>query len=435
MSFLNRRALFFLMVFVVNSILLSSFALASGGDSSGGGNALVCFDDESVPFEIRKNGGNLSSKFIPHIVSVETYDLYAAKKAYGEENLQPFDIVNGFGTTPIKYATFIYKRLQSLVPKMSDEIQKSKNLTPVQQIYMQPFGIFKVDDVEADAPYDVKHCVLATMASHYYDNGSYFLHIDERLFMHPSHRKLSQAVLLLHEFVYMAGRRQGHESSKETRSLVGMMLRQKTGMTARQWVDWVNALGFNGTEKFYGYPGETSFTALLQMFKLADMQQKAFSIVFENPLVISTNQRLAAFKTRCENDNVTSCLLTLERLLSAKVAGGEKLMDLVPELLRINILKIKEIDQEIGNYLKKVMLPKFKKLPYGDEGKRTVLAEIIAKETLSYIINLNANDGNIDTSEGVHRERMLEFAHKIAFGADQVLGLDTNPLEPTLESK
>lgn len=85
-------------------------------------------------------------------------------------------------------------------------------------------GLERIQD-ENDVGYiDSENCVLVTMAAQYDEKNETFLQIDERLFHHPAHSKLSQAILVLHEFVYYSARKVGHDNSRATRALVASII-------------------------------------------------------------------------------------------------------------------------------------------------------------------------------------------------------------------
>jgi hypothetical protein len=397
-----------------------------GADSSGGGNALVCFDDASIPALIRKDGGNLSNRFIPHVVSVETYDLYAARKAYGEANLLPIEDDEEL----LQYVKEVSDQIKVLVPQLAWMIEDSAAAVPENQILNQPFGLVKVDDVEASSPYDSRRCVLATMATHYLDNGSYFLHFDERLFEHKSHSKLSKAVLLLHEFVYMGARRLGQTSSKNARELVGMLIRKKTGLTARQWIELARSLGFTKDGKpFYGYPGALAYRSALKMFDVATKLQVMPYALMEQTKVTVAQQALAIFGVSCAMKNAVGCVQTILKLEEAHAPGVEKLAPLKKELLDFYSKKAKDTCAELVRFYQQIAGPTFAKMPYGTEASRKEVPDLVLSSVAEKILDLIAMEGEINEMDPAKNANYESLADQAARYTDERFNLDVNPLE------
>ena len=77
-----------------------------------------------------------------------------------------------------------------------------------------------------------KNCIISTMAAQVNYQNYYQVHIDERLYLHPTHSRQSQASLILHELIYGFLRKHyKHEDSGVTRNLVRYYISHSESIT------------------------------------------------------------------------------------------------------------------------------------------------------------------------------------------------------------
>lgn len=216
----------------ISQILFLSFADA-GPLTSGGGNAVVCFDSPTIPNAIRdpqstRFGKILDDEVKNHITSIEAYDLYEARMERGLDRGQRPEVIGISESESLRdYSEKIAKRFELFFPEISRTIRFGNKAFVDTNIILRPSGLTLVHD-ENDVGYiDALNCVVATMATQYSVGDKIFLQLDQRLFQHRLHSKLSQAVLFLHESIYYAARvLTKHEDSRNTRILIGAIINQ-----------------------------------------------------------------------------------------------------------------------------------------------------------------------------------------------------------------
>ncbi len=229
---------------LIMSITQAFAGTISGG---GGGNAVVCFDDPAMPARVRGEAqGLLLDEFMPHVTSVEMFDLFEARLERGIDGNEFVPEVERLsaGETFVNYLLRVENMLRYSVPDLHKLYERSKSQLRPHNIVFQPHGVDRIDDAAAVGIIDTHHCVLATMGLHLLDGDFPVLHVDGRLFHHPSHSELSKAIFYLHEIFYMAGRRLGHASSRNTRALMGHLITLNNQLNARQLADEAIQLGF-----------------------------------------------------------------------------------------------------------------------------------------------------------------------------------------------
>lgn len=246
------------------SVLIALPAFASGGEGGssgvgGGGNAVVCFDDARIPLWIR-NGkpleelsgkadqgsgvGELLDEYIPHITSIETYDLYTARLPRGVSRVVPQIVPLFKNESPSDYVQKIISRVESL-PQIARILRDSMKRFQDRNTLFEPHGLSKVNDTAEIGRIDSRNCVLATLAIQYRRNQLHYLHIDDRLFNHPRHSDLSKAVLFLHEYIYRDERDRGLVgSSRNTQELVRLLITQGEGLTVGEAIFLAENAGF-----------------------------------------------------------------------------------------------------------------------------------------------------------------------------------------------
>lgn len=209
-----------------------------GGKESGGGNAVVCFKDSLIPAEIRDpenpHQGELLDKYIGKIVSIEAYDLYEAKLPRGFGSQVSGIVPVRDGEDHYGYFEKLIRRTETAIPALGARLRMQLNRFPRERndlFVMEPFGVAKVDDVNAAGLLDSEHCVLATVIVQRKSGDETRLHIDQRLFLHPLHSELSKGVLFTHEMVYDIYRGLNERDSSNARTLVGYLIMQNDWIT------------------------------------------------------------------------------------------------------------------------------------------------------------------------------------------------------------
>lgn len=192
--------------------------------SAGGGLGVVCFTDVTVPDQIRAAGGDLEDRFIDGIKSIEMLDLYQAREKRGaQDTASPELMPIGDSESPHEYVLRTSKRFENFIPGISWVIDDGIQQFPPNTIFYASEGLSKINDAlfeEKLAP----GCVLATMALQTGLEKQSQLKIDSRLFYHPKNTKLSQAVLLLHEYFYVVARKFGSKDSALVRKIIGYLV-------------------------------------------------------------------------------------------------------------------------------------------------------------------------------------------------------------------
>lgn len=233
---------------VLCSILCVSSAQAEidrtlGEWGSGGGNALVCFKQKTaqvggseVDINIAEKIRNSESKKIPdkyleYIESIEMFDLYEAKKRRGIDSPQPEIIKINDDEKYYDYFDRLAKRYDKRVYRMLFVLETAKTLIPDTRLIFHDFPVEHQNDLGSVA-LPSNNCVVATMAAQVNYNDFYEVHIDERLFNHPTHSKQSKATLILHELLYAVGRKTyDHKDSGATRNLVRYFISYHNSIT------------------------------------------------------------------------------------------------------------------------------------------------------------------------------------------------------------
>ena len=251
------NALGLLAAVLIPAIVTSATSYAAGGANGGGGNAVVCFNDPSVPLEIRdpKNPdrGRILDRQLNSIVSIEAYDLFEAKMPRGL-NSTPADLVqmpDGLGIRD--FSELISKRFDQYVPGVAKVIRQGADHFPDEQIVLRANSLFRIFDENDVGDIDTKNCVIATMAAQYKSGNNYFLYIDSRLFNHPRHSAYSKAVLFLHEALYSTVRYEsekwpGQPNSRKTRNLIRSLITKRPALRANEIADLMRNLGFHSRD-------------------------------------------------------------------------------------------------------------------------------------------------------------------------------------------
>ncbi|MGE3261540.1 MAG: hypothetical protein AB7K68_07160 [Bacteriovoracia bacterium] len=229
----------------------TTFAAEGGSESGGGENSVVCFADPTIPAAIRnpqspRFGQILDAETTGGIItSVEAYDLYEARMPRGLDRMAPSIIGIGANEGVRAYSEKIAQRFAPFIPAAANLIRNGSAVFSDDKIIMRPAGLKRVHD-ENDVGYiDASRCVVATMATQYRTGSEDQLQIDSRLFNHPSHSRLSGAVLFLHELVYHTARlEQEQRDSRATRALVSSLI-NSTPIDSVAFLERMKKLGFS----------------------------------------------------------------------------------------------------------------------------------------------------------------------------------------------
>ncbi len=210
---------------------LSSTAQAGPG-ASGGGNAMVCFDDPSIPTRIRAeklNGnGYIGDQDISHITKVEILDLYEARQPVGSIGSTPSSkklIEAKPGESVDQYTARLLSRFSELAPGLIDTIDRGRQALSVYKQF--PNGLDPIDDVGPGETVNTRDCVRATIIAQYNRSDSDFIGYDPRIFNLPDSifSVTSKALSQIHEWIYWVARTYGRATSSDsTRDLIGAMI-------------------------------------------------------------------------------------------------------------------------------------------------------------------------------------------------------------------
>lgn len=235
------------------ALFFSSLTAYAGGDTSGGGNAVVCFDDPSIPAQIRNTQnpffGELLDSFIPHVTSIEAYDLAQAKLPRGWAKQSPVLFEPLANEAPNDYVERLAQRFEKAIPALAKFLRNGKERFQDANVIAEPHGLTKVNDIGEVGNIDSVNCVVATLAAQYNTGDKFSVHYDSRLFTSDRHSSFSQNVLVSHEYLYSEARLNGQSTSRNTRDLLGLMITLSPNTTVQQLVDAAYDLGFLGSKR------------------------------------------------------------------------------------------------------------------------------------------------------------------------------------------
>ena len=211
------------------------FKQRRGGWSSGGGNVIVCFNKNirnviTNSEDLKDKHASISSEHLNDITSVEMFDLYTSKLPRGLEMEVP-SILPLKDTESIEsYSKKVSKRFRNYFVVPSKVINFGINDIKNHNIRFHRSSVLQHKDMENIGTALDNNCMFTTIAVQRDFNGQSELHIDQRLFNHFTHSRLSKAVLLLHEYVYSFARNKGNQvTSYSTRKLVETMISKYHG--------------------------------------------------------------------------------------------------------------------------------------------------------------------------------------------------------------
>jgi hypothetical protein len=211
---------------VLKGLVLTLFLVPisyAGNESSGGGSGIVCFTSIEAAKEVRENGGVVPDKLISKIGSLQSLDLqiaYMRKDINGKSrNL----FLAKEGQTVSDYLEQLMLRLEQSYPELSQAINVEMGALQ-QNVYFRLNPLYRIHDENDVGTEESDYCTLTNFAIQYTSGRGTIIHIDERLYSHPKHSVSSKALLLLHEYIYSALRKNGVTDSREVRDIISDIL-------------------------------------------------------------------------------------------------------------------------------------------------------------------------------------------------------------------
>jgi hypothetical protein len=318
------------------SLALPYIHAKDGADSSGGGEGIICFDNASIPEEIRKNGGELLDKYVDkdgndHITMIKSADLYEAEEKAGWDSPSLPEIIDveSPNESPLSYTERIAKRFEHYVPYVADMIRAGNRAFPRKAVRHKEHGLKKIDDARNFGLLDDK-CVAVQLAVQVNLSGDYSdLYLDSRLYWHPKHSALSRGVLALHEFVYRKARQLGQTDSHNTRKLVGYLIKKNLDHSVPVLIGHLESLGFTKPgEPALSYRGELVRKVATRLFMYARSSFLMHMSMTIAPLIAKANTALEPLHKTCEPGSTLHALYACQDL----VASVEGLNSLKEEL-------------------------------------------------------------------------------------------------------
>ena len=219
-----------------------------GGWSSGGGNGVVCFTQSSSASRTQRAGGLIQNNDLSKVASIETYDLFEARSPRGMDAIEPTLIDIEAGESSRSYVERIARRLDHTVPDLARIIRQGLERFPEDQIIIHANGLQQQRDMASADEITDSNCVVTTLAAQFTSGSETYLHLDGRLMRHAKQSRLSRAVLLLHEVLYLHARLLGQTDSRSTRHLVASLITRSDSTTVQSLITNAQALGFLSNE-------------------------------------------------------------------------------------------------------------------------------------------------------------------------------------------
>jgi hypothetical protein len=272
-----------------------------GADSSGGGLGVVCLDDTRLVEKIRGGDGLLTDDLIPHLTSIENFDLYEATLLRGLDAPYKQRIIPiKDGESAEQYALRILARLDHAVPALARLIRKTVDeLSAPGATTFEARPLEKMTDAEQVGLIDYAHCMLATMGVNRLDEKGSHLTIDSRLFTDEAPQsEQSKGVFKLHEYIYLTARKLGHTDSRRTRELVNMLITEDAQFTVKQFALKLQEFGFSGKQRFQVYPEEL----------LANMAREIAKVAHNEFVKTLDDADALIAKAKCGEKYITPCV-------------------------------------------------------------------------------------------------------------------------------
>jgi hypothetical protein len=251
-NFLFTFVLSFQLLFLSPTAFSQADLAPRGGASTGGGNAVVCFNNKEIPLRYRDkespNFGSILEEYIPQIVSVEALDLFDAKMGRGFADVKPELLLLKEGESTEEFYDRITNNFQYVHPLTAKILRFVKASLPDETVVkMQKYGVGQVDDSGFEGNLNREYCVIATMATQKKIKNRFRIDFDKRLFLHTTHSKLSQAVMVLHERLYWFERNFLTPETKDSsavRMLVSMLISVDPKVNLKEYSTQFTDLGF-----------------------------------------------------------------------------------------------------------------------------------------------------------------------------------------------
>lgn len=178
---------------------------------------------QSKAKEVRENGGVVPDKLISKIGSLQSLDLQIAymRKDINGNSRKLF--LAKEGQTVSEYLEQLMLRLEQSYPELSQTINLEMGALQ-QNVYFRLNPLYRIHDENDVGTEESDYCTLTNFAIQYTSVRGTIIHIDERLYSHPKHSVSSKAILLLHEYIYSALRKNGVSDSREVRDIISDIL-------------------------------------------------------------------------------------------------------------------------------------------------------------------------------------------------------------------
>jgi hypothetical protein len=373
-------------IIIAFTLLAASSARAVDFDKASRGNTLVCFDSKGFSSYVRHHGGIIPASFIPHVKSIEAWDLVIAK------NVQQAHVVEiGEKETLLEYINRLLTRASVLAPQVGWLFLKMDKTLSLTQVISHSYGISYGEGVQDflsdDAGYDHDLCVTAVMTSHYYESDkdgvvlSSHINVDRRLFNHPAHSRTSQGAAMLHELASIVAELYTIAPSRtNVDGIVSLMLLGGTKITAFDYVVNLIRYGLLDNSAAFCYPGAQAYRLTNEGFEAVNAAEM---LVTEQTRVNYriAKQALEPFHAECAGQNLLSCLRAIRELEAKGTPGLESLADIKLQLEQAEKM-LREADfMAIDIYYDKQIRPAFENMPYGTADQRLAAGQRL-RETL-----------------------------------------------------
>lgn len=218
----------------------SNHSLVIGTGSSGGaGNAIVCFDNESIVSQLKldkqqglNGSGYIKDSYIPHIVSVEMLDIRKAKQTEMRDDgtTTSRTLIETYpGETQAQYAERMLRRISVYIPNFKEFFQKAKST--ISEFKISTSGLAPIDDVASGEVVNVGKCVRSTIIAHYDVGDKAMGVVDGRIYNLPVSvfSIPNRAMSFWHEYFYKFERLHNKTvSSDSTQIFIGKIVSAET---------------------------------------------------------------------------------------------------------------------------------------------------------------------------------------------------------------
>jgi len=194
-----------------------------GGMGSGGGSGIICFSSKESADFVRSNGGIVPDHLISSIRAIQSLDLQIAFMRKGLSGEKPKLLLAQPGQSLEDYLEVLLIRLNERYIKIGASVREALPYLE-KNIYYRINPIKRILDEDDVGSEESDYCTLTNLAAQYQTDFETHIHLDERLFMHPTHNISSKGILLLHEFIYSVLRKDRANNSRQVRSIIQNIL-------------------------------------------------------------------------------------------------------------------------------------------------------------------------------------------------------------------